>query len=34
LGDDFTAETWVSWLAAYSILSGAMIEEAYGKAAA
>jgi hemoglobin-like flavoprotein len=34
LGDDFTSETRDAWLAAYGVLSGAMIEEAYGKAAA
>jgi nitric oxide dioxygenase len=34
LGDDFTPETRNAWLAAYGALSAAMIEEAYGKAAA
>jgi hemoglobin-like flavoprotein len=34
LGDAFTPETRDAWLAAYSALSAAMIEEAYGKAAA
>lgn len=34
LGDDFTAEIRGAWLAAYGVLSGAMIEEAYGAAAA
>jgi hemoglobin-like flavoprotein len=34
LGDDFTSEARDAWLTAYRALSGAMIEEAYGKAAA
>jgi len=34
LGDDFTPEIRDAWLAAYGALSGVMIEEAYGKAAA
>jgi hemoglobin-like flavoprotein len=34
LGDDFTSEARDAWGAAYRALSGAMIEEAYGKAAA
>lgn len=33
LGDDFTPETRDAWLAAYTLLSGVMIEEAYPKAA-
>ena len=33
LGDDFTPETRDAWVAAYTSLSGVMIEEAYRKAA-
>lgn len=33
LGDGFTPETRDAWLAAYTLLSGVMIEEAYPKAA-
>jgi hemoglobin-like flavoprotein len=34
LGADFTSDTRDAWLAAYSVLSGAMIAEAYGMATA
>ncbi|HLH12584.1 MAG TPA: globin family protein [Methylovirgula sp.] len=34
LGDEFTPETREAWIAAYGLLSGAMIAEAYGMAAA
>lgn len=34
LGSAFTSEVRDAWLAAYATLSGAMIAEAYGKAAA
>lgn len=34
LGTDFTSDTRDAWLAAYSVLSGAMIAEAYGMATA
>jgi hemoglobin-like flavoprotein len=33
LGDDFTPETRDAWIAAYTLLSGVMIDEAYRKAA-
>jgi nitric oxide dioxygenase len=33
LGDDFPPETRAAWIAAYTLLSGVMIEEAYRKAA-
>ncbi len=33
LGDDFTPETRDAWIAAYTLLSGIMIDEAYSKAA-
>jgi hemoglobin-like flavoprotein len=33
LGDDFTPETRDAWIAAYALLSGVMIDEAYPKAA-
>lgn len=33
LGNDFTSETRDAWLAAYTLLSGVMIEEAYPRAA-
>jgi nitric oxide dioxygenase len=33
LGDDFTPETRDAWIAAYTLLSGVMIDEAYPKAA-
>ena len=33
LGNDFTPETRDAWIAAYTLLSGVMIEEAYPKAA-
>jgi len=33
LGDDFSPETRDAWTAAYTLLSGVMIEEAYAKAA-
>ncbi len=33
LGDAFTAETREAWIAAYTLLSGVMIAEAYAKAA-
>ncbi len=34
LGADFTSDTRDAWLAAYGVLSGAMIAEAYGMATA
>jgi hemoglobin-like flavoprotein len=33
LGDEFTPETRDAWVAAYTLLSGVMIDEAYPKAA-
>ena len=33
LGEDFTPETRDAWIAAYALLSGVMIDEAYPKAA-
>ena len=33
LGNDFTPETRDAWIAAYTLLSGVMIDEAYSKAA-
>jgi hemoglobin-like flavoprotein len=34
LGSDFTSEARDAWLTAYAMLSGAMVAEAYGRAAA